>query len=116
MARFTWMEDPEKIPEEKIAVREEADIVIIGAGHAGTCAARAAAEAGASVIVIEQQFETEQWILGMGEIGHIIPVKCLLWSRIRQGRNARSSARIHWKNWQRCFLRRNLTERIFSKP
>ena len=71
MARFAWMEAPEKIPEEKITTRKEADIVIIGAGHAGTCAARAVAEAGASVIVIEQQSDEKQWILGMGEIGHI---------------------------------------------
>ena len=71
MARFAWMEAPEKIPEEKITTRKEADIVIVGAGQAGTCAARAAAEAGASVIVIEQQDEEKQWILGMGEIGHI---------------------------------------------
>ena len=60
MARFAWMEAPEKIPEEKITTRKEADIVIVGAGQAGTCAARAAAEAGASVIVIEQQDE-ENW-------------------------------------------------------
>ena len=31
--------------------------MILGAGHAGTCAARAAAEAGASVVVIEAQDE-----------------------------------------------------------
>ena len=71
MAEFAWMEAPERIPEEKIVTRKEADIVIIGAGHAGTCAARAAAEAGASVIVVEQQNEETQWIPGMGEIGHI---------------------------------------------
>ena len=71
MARFSWMEAPEAIPEEAIKERKAADIVIVGAGHAGTCAARAAAEAGASVIVIEQQQEEKQWILGMGEIGHI---------------------------------------------
>ena len=71
MARFQWMEAPEKVPEEKIAERFSADIVVIGAGHAGTAAARAASENGASVLVIEQQSEEKQWILGVGEIGHI---------------------------------------------
>ena len=71
MKEFAWMEAPERIPEERICIRKEADIVIIGAGHAGTCAARSAAEAGGSVIVIEQQTEEKQWILGVGETGHI---------------------------------------------
>lgn len=71
MTQFSWAQPPKPIPDEKIVSREKADIVIIGAGHAGTCAARAAAEAGASVIVLEQQPEEKQWILGIGEIGHI---------------------------------------------
>ena len=41
--------DPETIEEELTA-----DVVIIGCGTAGTCAARAAAEEGASVIVLEK--------------------------------------------------------------
>ena len=41
--------DPTNIEEEL-----DADVVIIGCGTAGTCAARAAAEAGASVIVVEK--------------------------------------------------------------
>lgn len=71
MTHFSWAEPPAKIPEAEITGRERADVVIVGAGHAGTCAARAAAEAGASVIVLEQQPEESQWILGVGEIGHI---------------------------------------------
>lgn len=71
MTRFSWMEAPEAIPEEQIEHTETADIVIVGAGHAGTCAARGAAERGASVIVLEQQPEEKQWVLGVGEIGHI---------------------------------------------
>lgn len=71
MTQFSWSQPPESIPDEKISRYETADVVIIGAGHAGTCAARAAAEAGASVIVLEQQSEEKQWILGIGEIGHI---------------------------------------------
>lgn len=71
MRRYEWQEKPETIREEQITDRRKADVVIIGAGHAGTCAARGAAEAGASVIVLEQQEEEKQWILGIGEIGHI---------------------------------------------
>lgn len=71
MTTYTWSKAPEMIPEQKIVEKRKADIVIIGAGHAGTCAARAAAEEGASVIVLEQQTEEKQWILGIGEIGHI---------------------------------------------
>ena len=71
MAHFSWMDAPEHIPEGSIIADHNADIVIIGAGHAGTASARAASESGASVIVIEQQSEDKQWILGMGEIGHI---------------------------------------------
>ena len=51
MTQFSWTQPPDPIPEKSIARQEQADMVIIGAGHAGTCAARAAAEAGASVIV-----------------------------------------------------------------
>ena len=71
MARFQWMNKPEHIPVENITEKFSADIVVIGAGHAGTAAARAASESGASVIVLEQQNEEKQWILGVGEIGHI---------------------------------------------
>ena len=66
---FAWAEKPEEIRDTDAVM--QAGIVIIGAGHAGTCAARAAAERGASVIVIEQQDRKKQWVLGVGEIGHI---------------------------------------------
>ena len=66
-----WAVRPEKIPSDQIKGIYEADIVVVGAGHAGTCAVRAAAEAGARVIVLEQQEEDRQWVLGIGEIGHI---------------------------------------------
>ncbi len=67
----SWRKKPEDIAPEMIDKTIEADVVIVGAGHAGTCAARAAAEAGASVVVIEQQNSDRQFILGIGEIGHI---------------------------------------------
>lgn len=69
--KFKWAEPPEHIQQEQITQTLTADIVIVGAGHAGTCAARAASESGASVIVLEQQPEEKQWVLGIGEIGHI---------------------------------------------
>ncbi len=42
-----WAVKPENIKPEEVSAVYDADIVVIGAGHAGTCAARAAAEAGA---------------------------------------------------------------------
>lgn len=48
---------PPEIGEDEISAHYEADIVIIGGGHAGTQCALAAAEQGASVIVLELQAE-----------------------------------------------------------
>lgn len=45
---------PEPIPDSAIHATYAADVVIVGCGLAGLCAARSAAEAGASVIVIEK--------------------------------------------------------------
>ncbi len=45
---------PASIPDSDIAQTYAADVVIVGCGLAGLCAARSAAEAGASVIVIEK--------------------------------------------------------------
>jgi fumarate reductase flavoprotein subunit len=61
-----WALPPAPIKDSEIFAEYSADVVIVGAGHAGTCAARAAAEAGASVIVIEQQSDEQQWVLGIG--------------------------------------------------
>ena len=66
-----WKKKLVTVSEEKICQKVSADLVIIGAGHAGTCAARAATEAGGSVVVLEQQEREKQFILGIGEIGHI---------------------------------------------
>lgn len=44
---------PPEIGEEEISARYEADVVIVGGGHAGTQCALAAAEQGASVLVLE---------------------------------------------------------------
>lgn len=67
---FSWMQETDC--KENIAEIMDADIVIVGAGHAGTCAARAASEMpGLRIIVLEQQDREHQRILGIGEIGHI---------------------------------------------
>lgn len=68
---FSWASPPRSITKEQIVRYEQYDVVIIGAGHAGTCAARSASENGASVVVLEQQPDEKQWVLGVGEIGHI---------------------------------------------
>ena len=50
-----WAIPMDPVPEAQIVKTYSADVVILGAGHAGTAAARAAAEAGAKVLVVEQQ-------------------------------------------------------------
>lgn len=39
MGEFSWAIPPDHISEKEIKKQEHADVVIIGAGHAGTCAA-----------------------------------------------------------------------------
>lgn len=68
MAESKWRIPPEPVAEGKITQVLEADVVVIGAGHAGTAATRAAVEAGASVICIDKQKDKQQWVLGF-EIG-----------------------------------------------
>lgn len=60
----SWMLPPEPITEDKIAGTYTADVVVVGAGHSGTAASRAAREAGASVIVVEQQKGPDIHVLG----------------------------------------------------
>ncbi len=68
MAESKWRIPPEPVAEDKITQVLEADVVVIGAGHAGTAATRAAVEAGASVICIDKQKDKQQRVLGF-EIG-----------------------------------------------
>lgn len=64
MKTWNWLQAPEAIPAESILSEERADILVLGGGHAGTAAALAAAEAGASVIVLEQQGEKNFQVFG----------------------------------------------------
>ena len=59
-----WMVPMDPVPEESIVKTMTADVVVLGAGYSGTTAARAAAEAGASVIVVEQQQEARFQVFG----------------------------------------------------
>ena len=66
----SWRMAPEPVPADQIVQTLEADVVVCGASHAGAAAARAAAEAGASVILVEKQDGDEY--MGQGnDIGHI---------------------------------------------
>ncbi len=49
-----WLGEEPVIPEERIAQTLETDVVIVGAGIAGICAARSAAEECASVALVEK--------------------------------------------------------------
>jgi NAD(P)-dependent dehydrogenase (short-subunit alcohol dehydrogenase family) len=65
-----WMMPPPPVPDSKIYKTIKVDVVILGAGNGGTAAARAAAQAGASVAVLEKQAEDKHTFNG-GEIGVI---------------------------------------------
>ena len=54
-----------------IAETYDCDVLVIGLGHAGSCAVRAAAEAGAKVAAFEKAEEGARVIMGGGQIGHI---------------------------------------------
>lgn len=69
---FSWMKMPDVSYEGRERIVLETDVLIVGAGQAGTCAARAASEVpGVRVLVVEQQEQSHQRILGIGEVGHI---------------------------------------------
>ena len=50
-----WRQPPAPIAPALIQETLTADVVVIGCAHAGTAAARAAVESGASVIAVDQQ-------------------------------------------------------------
>ena len=60
-------------PSEPTEVAEEAtcDVLVIGLGHAGSCAARAAVEQGAIVCAFEKQAADARSYMSGGQVGHI---------------------------------------------
>ena len=65
-----WRQPPAPIAPALIQETLTADVVVIGCAHAGTAAARAAAESGASVIAVDQQKERMFHAVG-NDLGHI---------------------------------------------
>jgi fumarate reductase flavoprotein subunit len=65
-----WRTPPAKIPDSEIVEEFTADVVVVGLGHAGVPAVRAAVEAGASVIGFEKSPMRLWWAWGQ-DIGHI---------------------------------------------
>lgn len=65
----SWLGSPPDIPEGDIAEEVTVDIIIAGGGHSGLNTARAAAECGASVAVIEEQRREKMSWFGE-QIGH----------------------------------------------
>lgn len=67
----SWRTAPEPIAESDIAEMLECDVAVLGLAYAGAAAARAAAEAGATVVCMEQQSEGARSFVGQGNFGHI---------------------------------------------
>jgi fumarate reductase flavoprotein subunit len=65
-----WRTAPAPVPDSAIAGEFTADVIVVGLGHAGTPAVRAAAEAGASVIGIEKMERSKYRVFGH-DVGHI---------------------------------------------
>lgn len=65
----SWRQAPE--PVSDIAETYECDVLVIGLGHAGCTAFRAAAEAGAKVCAMQETEEDALTFRGGGQIGHI---------------------------------------------
>ncbi|MGV8083733.1 MAG: FAD-dependent oxidoreductase [Coriobacteriia bacterium] len=53
-AATSWRTPPAEIPADEISETIETDVVVVGSGTAGTCAAFGAQEAGAEVVILEK--------------------------------------------------------------
>lgn len=67
----SWRTAPEAITDDQIAETADCDVLVLGLSYAGAAAARAATEAGAKVICMEQQAEDSRTFVGQGNFGHI---------------------------------------------
>ena len=65
-----WLGEEPEIPADQIAETIDTQIVVCGAGHAGTACARKAAELGAQVVVVDPQTEENFMVLG-NDVGHL---------------------------------------------
>lgn len=65
---LTALGEAPEIAEADIAQTKDCDILVIGAGLTGLCAARSAAEAGAKVIVLEKNAQIEIHGFGCGVV------------------------------------------------
>lgn len=63
-SHYQWLGSEPDVDESKVTKSVDVDVVILGAGHSGTQCAKAAAEAGASVAVLESQSEENQFYYG----------------------------------------------------
>lgn len=66
-----WRTAPTAPADSEVVETYDCDVLVIGLGHAGCCALRAAAEAGASVAAFEDQAEDSLSFLAGGQVGHI---------------------------------------------
>ncbi len=64
----SFMTAPEAVADDQIVDTAETEVLIIGAGLAGCCAARAGAENGAKVIVVEKMSQVSERGAGAGTI------------------------------------------------
>ena len=65
-----WRTAPAPVADSEIKETYDADVIIVGLGHAGIAASRAAIEKGVSVITLEKQDEDIFSVLG-NDIGHL---------------------------------------------
>jgi fumarate reductase flavoprotein subunit len=66
-----WRTAPAAPDASEIVETYDCDVLVIGLGHAGCTALRAASEAGASVAAFEDQAEDSMSFLAGGQVGHI---------------------------------------------
>lgn len=66
-----WRTAPAAPDASEVVETYDCDVLVIGLGHAGCCALRAAAEAGASVAAFEDQEQDSLSFLAGGQVGHI---------------------------------------------
>lgn len=66
----SWRTPPSDIPESDIADTYDCDVLVIGLGHAGCCALRAAAEAGAVAFGMDTAAQ-DTWSFQGFQMGHI---------------------------------------------